>query len=118
MRLWASVGAFVLLAVGVVGSEAVAAPPGAGTCSGGAIAAGTYNGFTVTGNCTFAGGSVTIDGNLVIADGAALNDHVATKANAILTANGRVARGRLWASVTTSPRTTLRRSTGTWSRTT
>src|SRR5262249_33489142 len=51
MRLWILLGACILLTVGVVGSAASAAPPGAGTCSGGAIAAGTYNGFTVTGNC-------------------------------------------------------------------
>jgi hypothetical protein len=95
MRLWGLVGACVLLAVVVVGSGAVAAPPGAGSCSGGAIAAGTYNGFTVTGICTFAGGSVTIDGNLVIADGAALNDHVATKANVHVTGNVLVGKGAL-----------------------
>src|SRR5215471_2285439 len=92
MRLWVLVGACVLLAVGV-GSGAVAAPPGAGSCSGGAIAAGTYNGLTVTGNCTFAGGSVTVDGNLVVADGAALNDHDATKANVHVTGNVLVGKG-------------------------
>ena len=92
MRLWVLVGACVLLAVGV-GSGAVAAPPGAGTCSGGAIAAGTYDGLTVTGNCTFAGGSVTVDGNLVVADGAALNDHDATKANVHVTGNVLVGKG-------------------------
>jgi hypothetical protein len=79
--------------VGVVGSSAVAAPPGAGTCSGGAVAPGTYDGFIVTGICTFAGGDVTINGNLIVVDGAALNDHVATKANVHVTGNVLVGKG-------------------------
>ena len=53
------------------------------TCSGGApgfgkaevIPADTYAGFTVTGFCVFGPGTMTINGNLTIADGAQLNDH-------------------------------------------
>jgi hypothetical protein len=78
MKLRLLLGLCVLLVLGVVGSSAVAAAPGAGTCSGGSIPAGTYNGFTVTGNCMFAGGTVTINGNLIVAPGALLNDHAAS----------------------------------------
>jgi hypothetical protein len=63
-----------LLAMALPGS-ALAAKPGAGTCSGGPIHAGTYNGFTVTGTCFVADGPVQINGNLIVARGASLNDH-------------------------------------------
>src|SRR5438874_1438170 len=60
-------GVCVLLALGVAGSSAFASPPGSATCSGGAIASGTYNGLTVTGSCGFVPGAViTVNGNLVI----------------------------------------------------
>ena len=62
----------------LVVSSAVAAPPGSAICSGGPIAAGTYRSLTVTGVCSFAGGAVTVTHNLVVADGAALNDHAAS----------------------------------------
>jgi hypothetical protein len=91
LRLLLGMGA--LLALGLTGSAAFGAAPGAGTCSGGAIAAGTYNGFTVTGNCTFAGGPITINGNLKIEDGAFLNDHAATYANVHVTGNVMVGKG-------------------------
>lgn len=86
-------GLCVLLALGVLGSGALAAAPGAGTCSGGSIAAGTYNGLTVTGNCTFAGGTVTIDGNLRVTDGAILNDHAGSTATVHVTGNVLVGKG-------------------------
>jgi hypothetical protein len=48
----------------------------AGTCSGGTMMAGTYSGFTVTGECFIAFGAVVqINGDLTIADGASLDDH-------------------------------------------
>jgi hypothetical protein len=86
-------GLCVLLVLGVVGSTALAAP-GPTTCSGGSIAAGTYNGLNVTGNCTFAdGAAVTINGNLNVADGAILNDHAASSATVLVTGNVRVGKG-------------------------
>jgi hypothetical protein len=67
-------GTVVALLAMVLPGSALAANPGAGTCTGGAIPAGTYSGLTVTGTCFFAG-PVTINGNLTVADGAILNDH-------------------------------------------
>ena len=75
---------YVLAAAGVAGviglgaSSAVAAPALPAMCSGGSIAAGTYSSLTVTGVCSFSGGTVTVTGNLVVKDGAALNDHAAS----------------------------------------
>lgn len=77
-RLRYLAAAAFVVAVGVVASSAVAAPPGSTTCSGGTIAAGTYSSVTVTGVCWFGGGTVDVTGNLVVADGAALNDHAAS----------------------------------------
>jgi hypothetical protein len=85
--------ASVLLVLGG-GSSALAAGPGSGTCSGGQIAAGTYRGFTVTGNCTFAPGTLTINGNLIVADGAILNDHVASSSGVQVHVTGNVLVGR------------------------
>ena len=76
-------------------STAVAAPPGSGSCSGGLIQGGTYNGFTVTGSCFFAGAPVTINGNLRIADGASLNAHAATFALVHVTGNVIVGNGAI-----------------------
>jgi hypothetical protein len=64
-----------LAVVAVAASSAVAARPGSATCSGGTIAAGNYSSLTVTGVCTFGGGTVTVRHNLVVAAGASLNDH-------------------------------------------
>lgn len=80
----------VALAVAAVvvggGSTAMAGKPNAGTCSGGNIT-GTWDSFTVTGNCRFSG-PVTINGNLTVADGAVLNDHAsATPAAVHITGN-------------------------------
>src|SRR3954453_24054117 len=94
MKLRLLLGGCVLLVLTVAaGSGALAAPPGAGTCSGGAIPAGTYSGLKVTGNCTWAGGSVTIAGNLTVADGAILNDHAASSAKVHVTGNVLVGKG-------------------------
>jgi hypothetical protein len=82
-----------VLALAVAASAALAAPPGSSTCSGGTVAAGTYKGLTVTGNCFFAGGTVTVNGNLTIADGASLNDHAATFAVVHVTGNVLVGKG-------------------------
>lgn len=81
MRRLAILGAVVALLAMALPGSALAANPGAGTCSGGTpgtpevIPANTYNGFTVTGFCVFGPGTTTINGNLTVADGAALNDH-------------------------------------------
>lgn len=84
----------VLLAVGIVGSSALASSQGSATCSGGSIASGTYNGLTVTGTCGFDPGAViTINGNLVVADGAALNDHAASTATVNVSGNVLVGKG-------------------------
>lgn len=82
-----------VLSMGVAGSAALAAKPGSATCAGGPIVAGTYNGLTVTGNCTFAGGTVTIDGNLKVAPGAILNDHAASTATVNVSGNVTVGKG-------------------------
>lgn len=86
-------GLCVVLAQSLGASAAWASAPGPGSCSGGTIAAGTYNGLTVTGDCTFAAGTVTIDGNLRVADGAILNDHAASPATVYVTGNVTVGRG-------------------------
>jgi hypothetical protein len=92
MKLRILLGMSVLFAFGVVGSAGAAS--GAGTCSGGTIPAGTYNGFTVTGNCTFANGAATtIRGNLIVAPGALLNDHAASTGTVHVTGNVIVGKG-------------------------
>ena len=51
-----------------------AATTGASTCTGGPIAAGTYQSLTVTGNCSLpSSGVVTVLGNLIVAPNAVLN---------------------------------------------
>jgi hypothetical protein len=92
MRLRLLLGGCVVLVLGVVGSGALAAAPGSGSCAGGVIPAGTYNGLKVTGNCTF-GGNVTVNGNLTVADGAILNDHAASTAKVHVTGNVLVGKG-------------------------
>jgi len=85
-----------LLAMALPGS-ALAGNPGAGTCSGGMMLAGTYSGFTVTGTCTIAyGANVQINGDLTVADGASLNDHGAEAWKAAqmhITGNVKVGKG-------------------------
>jgi hypothetical protein len=69
-------GAVVAMLAMVLPGSALAASPGAGTCTGGTVPAGTYSSFTVTGTCTVAyGANVQINGDLTIADGASLDDH-------------------------------------------
>ena len=83
-------GLCVLLGLVVIGSAG--AKPA--TCSGGQIAAGTYDGLVVTGNCTFAAGAaITVNGNLTVADGAVLNDHALSTATVHVTGNAMVGRG-------------------------
>jgi len=77
-KLRGSVVALALTLLAVAASSAVAARPGSATCSGGTIAAGTYSSLTVTGVCSFGGGTVTVRHNLVVAAGATLNDHAAS----------------------------------------
>jgi hypothetical protein len=80
----------VLLGLVVIGSAG--AKPA--TCSGGEIAAGTYDGLVVTGMCTFADGAeITIKGNLTVADGAVLNEHAGSTAIVHVTGNAAVGRG-------------------------
>lgn len=78
--------ALPMLAIG--GSVAYAAGPA--TCSGGAIAAGTYDGLIVTGDCTIKD-AVTINGNVQVRPGAYLDAaYLGTK----LTINGNVNVGK------------------------
>ena len=102
MKLLLLLGSGILLALGITGSSAFAAKPGAGNCSGGApgfmkaevIPAGTYAGFTVTGFCVFGDGTMTINGNLTIADGAQLNDHASGMSDSVhITGNVQVGKG-------------------------
>ena len=84
----------LVIAVGAIGSSALASAPGSLTCSGGAIGSGTYKSVTVTGNCGFVPGAViTIDGNLTVADGAALNDHAVSTATVTVSGNVLVGKG-------------------------
>ncbi len=85
LRLFLVLPAVLALGVGV--SAALAGTPGPGVCSGGLVQPGVYSGYTVTGNCFFAGGSVTINGNLTVANGASLNAHAATFAVVHVTGN-------------------------------
>jgi len=87
-------GVLVVLAFGVAGSSALASPPNSLTCTSGAIASGAYSSVTVTGNCGFVpGATITIKGNLVVADGAALNDHAAATATVNVGGNVLVGKG-------------------------
>jgi len=68
-----------LLAVGTAGlsvpllpAAASAASTGHATCSGGSVAAGTYQSLRVTGFCSADAGAITVTRNLKIAHGAAL----------------------------------------------
>ena len=66
---FALVAVAALLAVG--GSTALAGKHRPNPCASGTLAPGTYNGFTVTGVCNVAfNASVTINGDLRLADGA------------------------------------------------
>jgi hypothetical protein len=85
-RLKVALGVCVLVAMGTAGSAAVAKPPSQGSCSGGAIAPGVYDGLTVTGDCTITG-AVTINGDVTVADGADLE---AAFLDTRLTINGNV----------------------------
>ena len=77
MRRLTLLGTVVALVAMALPGSALAAKPGAGTCTGGTMADGTYDGgFTVTGTCTIAyGAHVQINGDLTIVDGASLDDH-------------------------------------------
>jgi hypothetical protein len=76
MRKLAILGSVVALMAMALPGSALAANPGAGTCTGGTMLDGTYSSFTVTGTCTIAyGANVQINGNLTVAPGASLDDH-------------------------------------------
>jgi hypothetical protein len=95
MRRLALLGTVVALVAMALPGSALAAQPG--TCSGGLIATGTYSGFIVTGNCMVDKGAVVqINGNLIVAPGAILNDHAAEGfqgAEMHITGNVRVGHG-------------------------
>jgi hypothetical protein len=80
----------VLGALATAGSTASAAAPGAATCSGGTIAAGTYTSLTVTGTCLFGPGTLNVSGNLTVAPGAILNDHIASSFGVTVHVGGNV----------------------------
>ena len=63
-----------------------AAPPSQGTCSGGVLTPGVYDGLTVTGNCKITG-DVTINGNVTVKPNAYLD---AAYLGTRLTINGNV----------------------------
>jgi hypothetical protein len=76
MRRLAIVAAVAALLAMAMPAEGLASTGQAGRCVNGWMAAGTYSSFVVRGNCTIAGGAtVHIRGNLMIAPGAALDDH-------------------------------------------
>lgn len=112
LRLLFAAGA--LLALGVAGSAAIAAPPGTYTCSGGTeasptiIAAGTYDGLKVAGICAFApAGVVTITGDVRVEPGAILNDHAGSPVTTThITGNVQVGNGAVLGLGTYAPGTT------------
>lgn len=76
MRRLAILGAIGALLALTLPAPALASQGRFGTCSDGTMAAGTYTDFIVRGVCRIAtGATVQINGNLVIADGASLDDH-------------------------------------------
>jgi len=83
-------GICAALVVGFGGVSAAFAAPAKGTCSGGAIAPGTYDGLSVTGDCTITD-EVTINGNVRVANGAYLD---AAYLGTRLTINGNVSVGK------------------------
>lgn len=78
--------AAVAALLSLTGSSAVGSA-GAKVCSSGKITAGTYSGVLVTGVCTFDGPKVTINGNLIVAKGASLNDHAGSTTTVVVTGN-------------------------------
>ncbi|HEX7083246.1 MAG TPA: hypothetical protein VF186_03960 [Gaiellaceae bacterium] len=92
-RLRLLLGSCVVLALAAVAWTGAAAGAAPGVCAGGEIAAGTYAGLSVYGNCTFAAGSVRIDGNLIVGPGAVLNDHAASPATVVVNGNAIVQQG-------------------------
>ena len=97
LKLLVCLGALVVPTVSgttIVGAgTAFAAPAHGYTCSGGAIPAGTYNGLTVTGTCSFTGDHITVNGALTVAPGAILNDHAASRTTVRVNGNVRVGQG-------------------------
>src|SRR5581483_8426057 len=89
--LFALAGTIALSMAAAAGVGAVGGPY---VCSGGtpdnptAIPAGTYpDGIVVTGNCLMTGDSTEVDGDLVVAPGAILNDHAASSTVVHVTGN-------------------------------
>jgi len=94
--LFALAGTIALSMAAAAGVGAVGGPY---VCSGGtpdnptAIPAGTYpDGIVVTGNCLMTGDSTEVDGDLVVAPGAILNDHAASSTVVHVTGNAYVER--------------------------
>ena len=79
----------IALAILIVGPASAGSPKRL-SCSGGAIAAGSYAGLTVTGTCTIAS-AVTINGSVKVANGAYLD---AAYDGTRLTINGNVDVGK------------------------
>jgi len=76
MRKLAIVASIAALIAMAVPGQVFASQGRPGSCSNGTMLAGTYHGFVVTGSCTIAhGANVHIIGNLLIVDGASLDDH-------------------------------------------
>jgi len=97
MRRLTLLGTLVALVAMALPGTVLAAAPGAGTCQGGTMQAGTYSRFTVTGICNIAfGANVQINGDLIVANGASLNDHGAEAwmhAQMHITGNVKVGKG-------------------------
>jgi hypothetical protein len=73
----------LMLALGLLsGSTASAAAPATSACEGGVLAAGTYPSLTITGDCSLPDtGTINVNGNLVIADGATFNGQTGATIN-------------------------------------
>lgn len=92
-KLQLLLGLCALVGLATVASTALAAGGATTTCTGGTIAAGSYQNVKVTGDCTFADGTVTINGNLQVAPGAALNDRAGSPATVYVKGNATVGKG-------------------------
>lgn len=93
MKLRVLLGLCVVGGLAAIGGTAGAAGAASTTCASGTIDPGIYQNVTVTGTCTFGAGTVTINGNLVIAPGASLNDHALSTAYVHVRGNARVGAG-------------------------
>jgi hypothetical protein len=70
------VAGLLLVGIGTAGARGLAThTDGSGTCTGGAVAPGTYSSLTISGMCAIPSGTVIVQHNLSIEQNAALDAH-------------------------------------------